>query len=308
MSTAPVTPTAPPDTPPDTPSKLTSGSRAGSGSRKGFGWSNLLLHGFLLLASWIMLMPFLWMLSTSLKDPPQIFTYPPTWIPDPIVWENYREALTVMPFHIFYFNSTFVAISVTVLQLTTASLAAFAFARLRFPGRDAIFLLYLAALMIPFPVLLIPQFIMIRTLGWYDTYWALIIPQGFFAAFSTFLMRQYFRGIPLDLDEAARMDGASSWRIWWQIILPVSTPVLAALSIFIFLGSWNDFLWPLVVTTSEERRTIPVALSAFQGQYNTAWQLLMAAAVVAMLPILTIFVLAQRWFIEGITVTGLGGR
>jgi multiple sugar transport system permease protein len=286
----------------------TSSGSAATTAHKRFAWQRIALHAFLVLASAVMLLPFLWMVSTSLKDAPQVFTYPPTWIPDPIVWENYWEALTVMPFHIFYFNSTFVAVSVTLLQLLTASLAAFAFARLRFPGRDALFLLYLAALMIPFPVLLIPQFIMVRFLGWYDTYWALIIPQGFFSAFSTFLMRQYFRGIPIELDDAARMDGASSWRIWWQIVLPVSTPVLAALAIFIFLGSWNEFLWPLVVTNSENMRTIPVALAAFQGQFSTDWQLLMAAAVVAMLPILVVFVLAQRQFIEGITVTGLGGR
>lgn len=286
----------------------TSGGQAIPATRKRFAWQRIGLHLFLLLVSAIMLMPFVWMVSTSLKEAPQVFTYPPTWIPNPVAWENYREALTVMPFHIFYFNSTFVAVSVMVLQLLTASLAAFAFARLRFPGRDALFLLYLAALMIPFPVLLIPQFIMVRYLGWYDTYWALIVPQGFFSAFSTFLMRQYFRGIPIDLDDAARMDGASSWRIWWQIILPVSSPVLAALSIFVFLGSWNDFLWPLVVTNSENMRTIPVALAAFQGQFSTEWQLLMAGAVVAMLPILVVFILAQRRFIEGITVTGLGGR
>jgi multiple sugar transport system permease protein len=218
------------------------------------------------------------------------------------------EALTSLPFGRFYFNSFFVSISVTILQLLTSSLAAFAFARMRFRGRDTLFMVYLATLMIPFPVLLIPNFIMVsKVFDWYDKYQALIIPPAF-SAFSTFLMRQYFRGIPLELDDAARIDGASSWRIWWNIIMPNSQPVIAALAIFIFLGTWNDFLWPLVVTNSENMRTIPVALNSFQGQFSTKWQLLMAAAVVATLPVLTVYVFAQKWFIRGIALTGMGGR
>jgi multiple sugar transport system permease protein len=267
----------------------------------------LVLHGILIGGSIVMLLPFVWMLSTSLKEPREIFTYPPLWIPSRFAWENYLEAVSAMPFGRFYFNSFVVAVSVTFLQILTSSLAAFAFARLRFRGREALFLLYLATLMVPFQVTMIPNFIVVRLLGWYDSYQALILPTAF-SAFSTFLLRQYFRGIPIELDEAARMDGASSWRIWWQIVMPLSGPAIAALAIFVFLGSWNDFLWPLVITTSLDMRTLPVGLSAFQGQYNVQWHLLMAGSVIALIPVLIIYVAAQKWFVQGITLSGLTGR
>ena len=271
------------------------------------GRSELWLHLLLLGGSLIMLLPFLWMLSTSLKAPSEIFTFPPRWIPSDFAWENYRQTVTVMPFGRFYLNSLIVAASVTVVQLFTSSLAAFAFARLRFKGRTLLFLLYLATLMIPFHVMLIPNFILMRYFRWIDTYAALILPPAF-SAFSTFLLRQYYLSLPLDLDEAARIDGASSLRIWSQIIVPLSGPVLAALTIFIFLGSWNDFLWPLVITNSLEMRTLPVGLTAFQGQYKTDWHLLMAGAVIAMVPVLTVYILAQKRFIEGLAMTGVTGR
>lgn len=254
-----------------------------------------------------MLLPFIWMLSTSLKEAREVFTFPPQWIPSKLNWSNYTKALTAMPFGRFYINSFIVAISTTLLTIVTSSLAAFAFARLQFKGRDTLFLVYLTTLMIPFTVLLIPNFIMVRYLGWYDSYAALILPPAF-SAFSTFLMRQHFRGIPMELDNAARIDGASSFRIWWQIIMPNSGAAIAALAIFVFLGNWNEFLWPLVVTNSENMRTIPVGLNSFQGQFGVKWELLMAAAVVAMLPVLIVYMLAQKWFIKGITITGMGGR
>lgn len=275
--------------------------------RPGINLGHLLLHLLLIAGSVIMLLPFIWMLSTSLKLPREIFTYPPIWIPTTLAWENYTKTVTIMPFGRFYLNSLVVALSVTFFQLLTASLAAFAFARLRFWGRNALFLLYLATLMIPFHVMLIPNFILVRFMGWYDTYQALILPPAF-SALSTFLLRQYFLGLPLELDEAARIDGASSLRIWWQIILPLSGPVLAALTIFTFLNAWNDFLWPLVITNSLEMRTLPVGLTAFQGQYKVEWHLLMAGAVIAMVPVLIVYILAQKKFVEGITLAGLGGR
>ncbi len=275
--------------------------------RRRTNWGKLALHLGLILGSSLMLLPFLWMVSTSLKLPREIFTFPPTWIPSEFAWSNYTKALTAMPFGRFYLNSLAVAIAVTLLTILTSALAAFAFARLRFRGRDTLFLIYLATLMIPFTVLLIPNFVLIRQFNWYDSYQALILPPAF-SAFATFLLRQYFRGIPQELDDAARMDGASSFRIWWQIIMPNSAPVIAALAIFVFLGNWNEFLWPLVVTNSPEMRTIPVGLSAFQGQFNVRWELLMAAAVVAMLPIIVVYLFAQQWFIKGITITGMGGR
>jgi len=254
-----------------------------------------------------MLVPFAWMLSTSLKEPGDVFVYPPQWIPQPARWENYQETVTVMPFGRFYLNSVIQAVSVTVLQLLTASLAAFAFARLRFRGRDLLFLLYLGTMMIPFPVTLIPNFVIVHYLGWVDTFRALILPPAF-SAFSTFLLRQYFLSIPVELDDAARVDGASSFRIWWQIIMPLSGPALATLAIFTFLGQWNSFLWPLVVTNSEKMRTLPVGLATFQGQYSIQWHLLMAGSVIAVLPILVIYLVGQKWFVRGITLTGMGGR
>jgi ABC-type glycerol-3-phosphate transport system permease component len=170
-----------------------------------------------------------------------------------------------------------------------------------------LFLVYLATLMIPFQVTMIPNFIVIRYLRWYNTYQALILPAAF-SVFSTFLLRQYFLGIPIDMDEAARMDGAGSFRIWAQVILPLAGPVLATLAIFNFQASWNDFLWPLVITNTENMRTIPIGLSSFQGQYSTEWNLLMAGSVVALLPVLLIYVVGQKWFVQGITLSGLGGR
>lgn len=267
-------------------------------------WSHLLAHSALILGSVLMLLPFIWMVSTSLKPGADVFReYPPKLIPTTIQWGNYREALTSMPFDRFYLNSFIVAISVTTLQLLTSSLAAFAFARLRFRGRDLLFFVYLSALMIPFPVLLVPNFIIVRNLGWFDTYAALILPVSF-SAFSTFLLRQYYRGIPMELDEAARIDGASSFRVWWQIIFPNSRPALAALSIFVFLGNWNEFLWPLIVTNSEAMRTVPVGLNAFKGQFTVRWEMLMAAAVVGMMPVLIVYLLAQNWIIRGMSITG----
>ncbi|MGQ9585595.1 MAG: carbohydrate ABC transporter permease [Anaerolineae bacterium] len=267
----------------------------------------LLAHALLLAGGVVMLVPFLWMVSTSLKGPGQIFTDPLQWMPNPIVWQNYVQAVTIMPFGRFFLNSLIQSTGVTLLQLLTSSLAAFAFARLRFRGRDTLFLLYLATLMIPFPVTMIPNFILIRALGWVDTFRALILPPSF-SPFSTFLLRQFFLTLPLELDDAARIDGASSFGIWWRIALPLSGPALATLAVFTFMGQWNDFLWPLVVTYSLEMRTLPVGLSAFQSRYTIQWHLLMAGSTIALLPILAIFLLGQRYFIQGITLTGMGGR
>lgn len=277
-------------------------------NRRGLSLSGrVALHAVLIAVGFFMLAPLLWMLSTSLKEPGDIFIYPPQWIPDPVVWQNYVETVTVMPFGRFYFNSTFQAAAVTLLQLLTSSLAAFAFARLRFRGRELLFLLYLGTMMIPFPVTMIPNFIIVRVLGWIDTYKALILPPAF-SAFSTFLLRQYFMSLPIELDDAARVDGASSFRIWWQILLPLAGPAVATLAIFTFLGQWNNFLWPLIVTNSEHMRTLPVGLAAFQGQYRVEWHLLMAGSVIALVPILVIYIIGQKWFVRGITLTGMGGR
>jgi multiple sugar transport system permease protein len=269
--------------------------------------TNWLLALFLIPTALLMLLPFIWMLSTSFKLAGAVFEYPPTWIPRPLVWQNYPQVLDILPFARFFLNSLFVALSVTALQLLTCSLAAYAFARLRFPGRDALFLGYLGTLMIPGQVVIIPNFILLRTLGWIDTYQALILPAAF-SAFGTFLLRQYFLTIPRELEDAAVVDGASYWQIYLRVILPLSGPALSALAIFTFLAQWNSFLYPLVVTSSTEMSTLTVGLNTLQGQYNTAWTLLMAGSVIALVPVLLVFIFAQRYFIRGIAMTGLGGR
>jgi len=263
------------------------------------------LYAALIGGSVVMLAPFLVMLVVSLW-PNEAFLSRRFPL-DQITLRNYVETFRVIPFGRYIFNSTIVTVTVTALQILISSLAAFAFARLRFRGREPLFLLYLATLMIPAQVTLIPNFLIIRSLGWYDTYMALIVP-ALFGALSTFLLRQYYRGIPLEMDEAARMDGAGSLRIWWQVIVPLSWPVMAALAVFTFQATWNDFLWPLVVTGSDQMRTIPIGLSYFVGQYGTAWNLLMAGSMIALLPVLVIYLLAQKTFIQGITLTGMGGR
>jgi len=261
------------------------------------------LHFILIVGAIIMIMPFLAMVSTSLKTQKELLTeFPPKLIPDTLAFSNYVTAWTSLPFDRFYVNSLIVAASVTILDTFLSSMAAFGFARLRFKGRNVLFFLYLVGLMIPAQVLLVPNFIIIRQIGWFDSYFALIVPSSF-SAISIFLMRQYFRSLPLEYDEAARIDGASSLRIWWNIILPLSTPILAARAVFIFLNSWNDFLWPLVVTNSQAMRTLPVGLSMFQGQYTVRWDLLMAASVVALVPVLIIYFFAQNWIIRGLAVS-----
>lgn len=268
---------------------------------------NIVVVALLIAGSLVMLLPFVWMLSTSLKHPSEIFSYPIQWIPKQLRFENYIEALTALPFPRFFFNSFVVAVTVTVLDLLTSSLAGFAFARLRFKGRDVLFVLYLVTLMIPSQVTLIPSFILIRALGWYDSYPALIVP-FISSAFSTFLLRQQMRNIPVDLDEAARLDGAGSLRVWWHVAMPLVAPALAALATLTFLAQWNSFLWPLMVTNSLEMRTVPVGLQTFQGRNNTQWHLLMAAAVIALLPVLVIYLVAQKWIVEAVSLSGGGGK
>ncbi len=251
----------------------------------------------------LMVAPFLWMLSTSLKLPGAVFTYPPEWIPKPIQWANYMKAWKAVPFDKFFVNSIIVASCVTVGQVFTCSLAAYAFARLEFWGRDKIFFAYLGTMMIPFPVTMIPVFILMTKLGWVDSLTALIVP-GLFSAYGTFMLRQFFLTLPKDLEEAAIIDGASRWRIYWQIILPLSKPALATLATFVFMGTWNDFMWPLVIIKSMEKNTVPIGLASFQGLYTTDWTLLMAAAVIVLVPILVLYIFNQRFFIKGIAMSG----
>lgn len=274
-------------------------------SSSGFSFGKWWLHLILLAFAGFFIAPLVVMIGVSIV--PTVAFLARDFSPSRWTLENYFYVFEVMPFARFYLNSIIVTVSVLVLQLLVSSLAAFAFARLRFKGREMLFLAYLATLMIPFPVTLIPNFLLIQRFGWFDTYWALIVP-SIFSVFSTFLLRQYYRGLPLDYDEAARMDGAGSLRIWWQIIMPLSAPVLGTLAIFTFQAVWNDFLWPLVVTRSPSMRTIPIGLNALVGQFSTDWSPLMAGSVIALLPVLIIYLFAQNLFVRGISLSGLGGR
>jgi multiple sugar transport system permease protein len=255
----------------------------------------------------LMVAPFLWMLSTSLKDNIGIFAYPPQIVPPQPQWSNYPELLATLPITRFFLNSVIVAVSVTVLQLIVTAMAAYAFARLRFPGRDLLFFAYLATLMIPTQVTLIPRFLLMRELGWINTYFALIIP-FIFSSFGVFLLRQYFLTLPRELEEAARIDGASYFQTFWRVLLPLARPALAALAILAFIAQWNSFLWPLIVTTGPQMSTLTVGLNILKGQYNTVWNLLMAGSVLATMPILIVFLIGNRYFISGITTGGFGGR
>jgi len=258
------------------------------------------------LGALIMIVPFLWMASTAFRGG-SAFQYPPTWIPDPFSLDNFREVWTIVPFGRYLFNSLFVAVCIMIGEVLTSSLAAYAFARLRFPGRDAMFLMYLATLMIPGQVTIIPNFILMRYLGWINTYEGLIIPTAF-TAFGTFLLRQYFLSIPRELEEAARVDGASYFQVWSRIIMPLASPAIATLAVFSFMGAWNSFLWPFIMVSTSEMRTLTVALRSFQTDYGTEWGLMMAGSLIAMLPMVVIFLAAQRYFVRGIATTGFGGR
>jgi multiple sugar transport system permease protein len=246
------------------------------------------------------------MILTSLKDIGDIFVYPPKWFPDKIQWNNYVRAFQAAPFGRYYLNSIFVAVTVTLGQLITCSMAAYAFARLKFWGRDVLFYIFLGTMMIPYQVTMIPSFMVLHWLGWIDSYQAMIVP-GLASAFGTFLLRQFFMTIPKELEEAAYMDGCSKFRVLWQIILPLSKPALATLAIFTFMGTFNDFIWALIVVNSEHLRTVQLGLAVFRDRYITDWDLLMAGSVMATLPILIVFFFAQKYFIKGITLSGIKG-
>lgn len=265
----------------------------------------LLAHAALLCGAFVSAMPFLWMITTSLKPAGALYE-PPLLVPTHFEWQNYADAWRAAPFPRFFLNSAVMAVGITLAQTLLSAMAGYAFARLRFPGRNALFLLVLGTMMIPFPITLIPSFLIVADLGWLDTYQALIVPRAV-SAFAIFLFRQFFLSVPREFEEAARIDGANHLVIFWRVILPLSTPVMAASAIFSFLFAWNDFLWPLIVTTSTEMRTVQLGLAVFQGQYGTFWTLLMAAAVFVTLPAVIAFLLAQRRFIEGITSGGLKG-
>ena len=255
----------------------------------------------------VMLVPFLWMISTSLKENAEVFAYPPVWLPSKPLWSNYTYVMELLPFGRYLLNTTLVATTVTFLEVLTSSLAAYSFARIPFPGRDRLFLVYLATLMVPGQVTIIPNFLVVSWLGWNNTYLALIIPAAF-SAFGTFLLRQFFLSIPVELEQAARIDGCGYVGIYRHIILPLSGPAMATLTIFVFMTQWNAFLWPLIVTNSENLRTLTVGLSYFRDEAASQFHYLMAGTVINVVPILIVYVALQRYFVRGIALTGLTGR
>lgn len=267
----------------------------------------LIVYSVLTALAVVTLIPIAWMVLTAFKSAPEVAASPPTWIPREWHPENFRAAWNFAPFGRYLLNTAFMAGTIMVLEVLTSALAAYAFARLRFKGRDLLFLVYLGTLMIPRQVTLIPAFLLMRELHWIDTYQGLIIPQAF-SAFGTFLLRQFFMTIPFELEDAARIDGASRFSCFWRIILPLSGPALATLAVFIFLFQWNNLLWPLVISNTDGTRPLAVGLRKFLGEHGTDWNLLMAAATLATLPVVALYLLAQRWFVRGITLSGMGGR
>lgn len=265
-------------------------------------------YGLMIALIMLMVLPFLWMLSTSLKAQQYILQATPQLIPDPLTFESYTSLGERIDLLRTTFNSAFVAIASTVGQIVIAAMAAYAFSRMQWRGRNTVFVLYLATMMIPAVVLVIPQFILVRSLGWVNSYAGLIVP-GLFSAFGVFLLRQSFLGLPKDFEEAAFVDGANHFVIFWRIILPLSQPALATLAVFAFMGSWNAYLWPLFAGRREEVQTLPVALAVLQAgpRALTEWNMVMAGSVIAVLPILLVYLLAQRWFVSGVISSGIKG-
>jgi multiple sugar transport system permease protein len=266
-----------------------------------------IVYALLLVGLLSVILPFVYMVSSSLEGQIQIGALTPQFIPNPLTWANYQQVWHDLPVVRYYVNSAVVSITITAAQLLTASMAAYAFARLRFRGRSTVFALYLGTLIIPSQVTLIPNYLIVRELHWHNTYAGLIAP-FVVSVFSTFLLRQFFMTIPTDYEDAARIDGANHWQIYSRIILPLARPALATVVILTFLASWNNFLWPLVVIDSPSLITVPLSVTAYQGEFAIAWGPLMAAATLSLLPVLIVYVLMQKYVVEGIALTGQGGR
>ncbi len=264
----------------------------------------MLLYLLMLIGCAIMLLPFFWMLTTSLKTELGTMRTPPQWIPPQLHWENYATAWSMAPFGRYFFNSFFIAIMSTIGEVVTVVLASYAFAKLRFFGKNVLFSILLGTLMIPGEMLLIPNYVTLTRLGWLDSYQGLIIP-WVASVFGIFLLRQFFRSIPDELWDAARIDGCSRLRYLWRVMVPLSKPAILTVALFGFLGSWNSFQWVLLMTNSERMRTIPVGLLTFSSEVGTAYNLLMAASVMAIIPILILFFFTQKQFIQGIARTGI---
>lgn len=266
---------------------------------------NLLTHLALLIGVFFMFIPLAWTVSSSLKPPGDIYLFPPKWIPDPFRWENYREAVTAIPFWRYLWNTSLITLTSIFGKVISVTLVAFSFARLRWWGRDVFFVIMLATMMLPPHVTLIPQFILFKELGWIDTFLPLIVPQYFGGPYLTFLARQFFLTIPRDLDDAARIDGCSNLQLFLRVILPMSTPVVAMVVVFTFNGQWNEFLNALIYLQNSRNFTLALGLRMFQGEAAASWHLLMAASLLTMLPVLVLFFAAQKYFIQGVVFTGV---
>lgn len=267
--------------------------------------ANLLTHLVLIACSVLVLIPLIFQISTSLKTAGEVFLFPPSWIPNPVRWQNYYDAVTAIPFFTYLGNTVFITLMSIIGRVLSVTLVAFAFSRLEWWGRDTLFLVMLATLMLPPHVTLIPQFILFRQLGWIDSFLPLIVPEWFGGPFLTFLVRQFFMTIPRDLDDAARIDGCSSFGVLWRIILPLSKPAILMVVIMVFNNTWNEFLHPLIYLQSQDKFTLALGLRFFQGEASTSWNLLMAAALLTMLPVIVLFFFAQRYFLQGIVFTGV---
>ena len=268
--------------------------------------AGVLIFLVLLAGGAISLLPFLWTLSTSLKAATAVFDYPPKWIPDPVVWRNYVAAFETISGRVFL-NSVIFSVSIVLLQGLVTTMGGFAFARLRFPCREQLFLLYVGTLLIPAQVTMIPTFIVVVKLEWINTYQGMILPVVAQGAFGTFLFRQFFLKIPDELYEAARIDGATPWEQFWRLTLPLSRPVLTAYAVITLLTAWNLYLWPLIVVRSPEMKVIPMAIAELSGSMATDRAVTMAAVSLSIMPIMLLWIVGQRWFVEGIAMSGMKG-
>ena len=267
---------------------------------------SVLKYGMLIGLAVIALVPFVWMVSSSFKTSIDVFSIPMRWIPTEFHWDNYLKIWERVPLLTYFKNTTVVAIIVTFMQILTSSFAAYAFAKMQFRGRDFLFMCYIGTIAVPWQVYMVPQFIMMRSIGLYDTIWALVVLQSF-SAFGVFLMRQFYLGIPNDLSEAARIDGLSEYGIWARIILPLAKPAIATLCIFTFVNTWNDYMGPMIYLTTDLNKTIQVGLRRFIQAYSADYNLIMAASLCSLIPVAVVFLFLQRYFIEGIATTGMKG-
>ena len=267
---------------------------------------SVIKYAVIILLAVVALIPFVWMVSASFKTNLEVFSIPMHWIPTEFHFENYHDIWAKVPLMTYFKNTAVVAVLVTIIQIITSSFAAYAFAKMQFKGRDFLFMCYIGTIAVPWQVYMVPQFIMMRSVGLYDTIWALVILQSF-SAFGVFLMRQFYLGIPNELSEAARIDGLSEYGIWARIVLPLAGPAIATLCIFTFVNTWNDYMGPLIYLTSDLNKTIQVGLKRFIQAYSADYNLIMAASLCSLVPVTLVFLFLQRYFIEGIATTGIKG-